>query len=527
MPPERVSNRPNEAPLSGDSRAEQRVENVEARISRFQKGMKEVPEGLLVVDEQAREKTVRPVIAYGQYSFFMDRGELRALREDKDGAEYMDMAKLDPTFRVAASAMLTGRTSAPVSPERPQMSTERPRLPERRETLVDETPESVLRALGEIRIESGRSMLGIKLPDARSLASTLRKNNVPPERFPQFVQNMREHAALLSNAISQRPAFHDWQGEIGFAGEHLTAESGGERLITMANRVLVESGGRITTFDGKAATFTDNPTSKEVRIGDLREISRGDAGLQMTEQRGTIRYFDGNNSRPVMERVNGEVFIIGPNGQRVGMRPRGSVRSPQDAIAWGREIAGNLRTPEAIGAFISQFQHGQDYKGAGRQEQQDWVKNVTLRGNPVQYVAESGGQQNIQNWQTTLMLRTGDCEDFALLAQGLLELAGIPSFVMLVSPDHFEAVYFEVAPGGGYRVCAVGLRGFNRSTQVFPSLGEAARSLWNKQTTNATSGARYVSDAQSDGIFVQGQNGTDDSGIVDYSNEAYFRQFVR
>jgi hypothetical protein len=229
-----------------------------------------------------------------------------------------------------------------------------------------------------------------------------------------------------------------------FDGFRFSVKDGSKTIVSTATRALIlGANGSTSTLSGESVSRRDTPSGFEMTVNGQREIHRNDGSIRMTEQGSTRQFFDGNNQIPILEQRNGETFIVAPGGERVGMKPRGSLRGYGDAAEWGTQIARTLKTPEAIGAFISQFFHGQDYEfGSEKNERNQQIQKPQAS---IQYQHEGRGQQDVKHWQRTLIERSGDCEDFALLANGLLKQAGIKSFTMLVTPEHYESVYFEPA----------------------------------------------------------------------------------
>lgn len=402
---------------------------------------------------------------------------------------------------------------------------------ERREREVNGSIESVHAALQDISIEAQGQKLPIDWLSLRALSHFVATRNISPQRFAHYVKNMRDHAAILSNALENS----SWRGRVRFNGECFVANNGQKTLTTTATMVLVTDGNRRgpKTLDGRGVSEQKKPTSTEYRIGGRREIHRNDGGLMAIEQGNRLQFFDGDNRRPVLEQVNKEKFIVGPSGERVGMRPRGS-----NGLEWGRSIARSLRTPEAIGAFVSQFYYGPDYKRDGTPENTAWLSDVKDSSNPAQWVADPENRQIVQRWDKTLERRAGDCEDFALLAQGLLEQVGIQSFTVMVTKSHYETAFFERAANGGYHVCTVGLGGFKRSTETFPTTGEAVATLWNgKQVSSAQfaltqPGVRetfgdYPAHVPGAYILYQPDSRGAISDMKEYRDKEFFESYVR
>ncbi len=419
----------------------------------------------------------------------------------------------------------TKKTQTPIAPERT------------RETIApgtENTPERLLESIRSIRISAdGRDVpvsIDAKLSSDTGLQRLLQRNSISAARYPAYAQNMRDHARVLSAALAGKNP-----RSVSFDGLRFSVVDGSRTIVSTATRAYaLDASGNVSTLSGTRVDFQDKPNGFEVTVNGQREIHRTDGGLAMTEQGGVRQFFDGSNQVPILEQRNGETFIVGANGARVGMKPRGSMRSFAEAGEWGADIAQRLRTPEAIGAFVSQFFYGQDYlKGS---EQAEWKANqIQKPASAIQYQQESA--QDVQHWQRTLLQRSGDCEDFALLAQGLLSQAGINSFATMVTPSHYESVFFE--PAGidqsgreTYFVCSVGLRGFQRSTQPFSNLGEAVQSLWDPMNSRASSPSQFVLKGGPAGAVIHDQpkNPSDKKGDVytaEYGDEAYFRQFIR
>lgn len=452
---------------------------------------------------------------------------------------------LSPSLIMAAKLSLGLEPSSPALPEPTKVTThptetktQTPATPERsRETIVpgtENTPERLLEAFRGIRITvDGRDVpvnLDAKIASPTALQSLLKKNSISTARYPTYAQNMRDHARVLSAALAGKNP-----RSVTFDGLRFSVVDGSRTIVSTATRAYgLDARGNVSTLSGTRVNFQDKPSGFEVTVNGRREIHRADGGLAVAEQGGVRQFFDGSNQVPILEQQNGETFIVGASGSRVGMRPRGSIRSLAEAGEWGATIAQKLRTPEAIGAFVSQFFYGQDYQKSS--EQTEWRNNQIQRpASAIQYQKENS--QDVQHWQRTLFQRSGDCEDFALLAQGLLAQAGIKSFTSLVTPSHYETVYFESAGTDQsgretYFVCTVGLRGFQRSTQAFSNLGEAVQSLWEPLRSGASSASRFVLKSGPDGAVIHDQpkNPSDKKADVytaDYSDDVYFRQFIR
>ena len=306
--------------------------------------------------------------------------------------------------------------------------------------------------------------------------SFLRKRGITPARYAVCVNALRQHLDVAENAlrsVTSRP----WK--VVFRGNHFELQSGDARYFTTMTSVLrFKDAKSATTLDGQSVSVQERPTSVEYRFGSTRELHRMDGTLQYREEGDRKQYFDGS-STPLMERTNGRSYIVGADGQRIDVARPVTKNSVDGYIS---DIASKLRSPEAIGAFVSQFWLSKDFKGA-TPENAEWLSQIQRSGaNPVNFTLEKSAKQDVQHWRRTLLLRSGDCEDFALLAKEFLRRVGIESFAMRVKQEHFEAVYFEKAgiENGRqtYAVCTVGLLGFHRSKETFSDLGSAVKSLW-------------------------------------------------
>jgi len=527
--PERTGERP-------ANRTERDVTNIADRIPYYRENIAADNQALDIDGYDANTWNTGRVLRFENNLFIASRDGTRIagfmLGSDAQGetVSVLDMNKSPVILSVL-------KEKFGISPTPPIARAENARRAEeerRPEVQIDEGVESVLSVLRQISVEANGEKLAVTWPDARTLSHYLRTNGVPPARYAQYAHNIRDHAALLSSALQSSK----FGGTVTFDGQHFLASDGKKTFMTTATRVLIKGqGGTHTTLRGESVAVkekAENATCTEYRIGDTTEIHRKDGGLAVVKQGSSLRYYDGRNDRALIEKQGNDVRVNGPYSS-VGARPTG------DAAAYGREIAHNLRTPEAIGAFISQRFEGQDYNGATR-EYAGWVQNIAKPGGKVvQYKADIAN--HTQDWKTTLERGAGDCEDFALLAEGLLREAGITAFAMMVNPVHYEAVYFERAANGKYYVCTVGLQGFNRSTTTFTSLGEAVSKLWQghgsgaqvalqnprirSQFANPRDPNRYPENAP--GIFQlrQPNDPVGTSDMVTYADEEFYKNYVR
>lgn len=534
MPDFEAQHRPEQQREAPVDRTERSIPQIESRIPFYRQNITKA-NPLEIDGYDPKVWNTQNVMTFENNLFFASHDGVhivgfQIVKKDENGDQIsqLDMAKF-PMITLA----LKEKFGIPVTPA-PERAEKARRIEQdkRPEAHLDGSVESVLSALQQISVEAQGERLPMTWPSVEDLSHYLRANGVPPTRFGQYVRNMRDHANLLSAALRAS----SFRGEIRFDYQHLIASDGRTTLQTTATRVLKKvRGGNFTTLDSKPVSITEKTITTEYRVGGLTETHRRDGGLATRKDGKKLGFYDGSNSRPLMEKNEGHVTVDGPYGSVV-------VGRSGDAVAYAHEIAANLRTPEAIGAFVSQFYYGQDYKGE-TPENREWLQNIQkLEGNAVRYVGD-GVRETIQNWQTTLSRGAGDCEDFALLAEGLLRQAGISSFAMLVEPKHYESVYFEQAADGQYYACTVGLKGFSRSTKTFPTLGAAAASLWEgggsgaqfaltkpdvrAKFANPRDPNRYPENAP--GIFQLRQPGDPggNSDMIEYSDEKYFAQFVR
>lgn len=363
----------------------------------------------------------------------------------------------------------------------PERAPQQKQAPERsQESVVAMQAESLFRDVQSLSIMIAGERVSVSMDSSLGspelLASFLRKRGVTPARYAVCASALRQHLAVAENAL-QNTKLGPWK--VVFVGNHFDLVSKNARLRTTMTSVLRFRGdGMASTLEGESVAVQERATTTEYRFGSKRELHRMDGTLQYRQQGDRKEYFDGSTT-PIMERTKDRSFIVGADGKRIDVaRPV----TKQSVDAYASEIASRLRSPEAIGAFVSQFWLSKDFKGATL-ENAEWLSRIRRDGaNPVSFALEKDGVQDVQHWRRTLMRRSGDCEDFALLAKELLRKIGVESFAMRVKQDHFEAVYFEKAGVENgrqtYAVCTVGLLGFHRSVQTFPDLGSATKSLW-------------------------------------------------
>lgn len=309
----------------------------------------------------------------------------------------------------------------------------------------------------------------------QQLESFLRKRGVTPARYEVCAKALRQH---LLNAEKALKNTNSGPWKVIFRGNHFEFQSNNARFITTMTSVLrLSDDHRVATLEGESVSMREHSTTVEYHFGSKRELHRMDGTLQYREEGDRKQFFDGS-STPLMERTKDASYVVGADGQRVDVaRPV----TKQSVDGYVSEIASKLRSPEAIGAFVSQFWLSKDFKGATL-ENAEWLTEIKKDINPVKFALEKSGKQDVQHWRRTLLLRSGDCEDFALLAKEFLRRIGVESFAMRVKQDHFQTIFFEKAGMENgrqkYAVCSVGLFGFHRSTETFTDLASAVKSLW-------------------------------------------------
>lgn len=441
--------------------------------------------------------------ADGQYLFGPVNGVVTVYRLDADGG-YSPSHPVDTIARADVRAEILRQGNAlgwnlkqesvpkqnqnreyvkDTTPEQttPERAPEQKQPPERtQESVVTTQVDSLFRDVQSLSIMIAGERVSVSMDSSLSspqlLASFLRKRGVTPARYEVCARALRQHLAVAENGL-QNTKSGPWK--VVFVGNHFELQSRDARLFTTMTSVLRMKGpGSASTLEGEAVTVQERPTTTEYRFRSKRELHRSDGTLQFRQEGDQKQYFDGSNT-PLMERTNDRSYIVGVDGKRIDVARR---VTKQSVDAYAKEIVDRLRSPEAIGAFVSQFWLSKEFKGATPENAQ-WLSQIQREGaNPVNFVLEKSDIQDVQHWRRTLVRGSGDCEDFALLAKELLKKTGIESFAMRVKQDHFETVYFEKAgiENGRqmYTVCTVGLLGFHRSVQTYPDLGSATKSLW-------------------------------------------------
>ena len=361
-----------------------------------------------------------------------------------------------------------------------------------------------LNALSRIRIESGGVRARIDgLPLSKEAMFTqLSRMSIRPDRYSEFVDNFKQASDHMQDAVRRYgPPNPEWESSFTWntslnriESECTDTESpwNGERIVALATGALRQPAGETRFGSGYGASRPENfrtfpsdssPNGYRVVRKEAADRSRiryvmyehedpsgrhsdyiaSDGGIRVRKTSGTVQTFgDESNTRPttVSVRRSGETIrytsTSDPNSGEVSQRfdrtgnyaldteggePLGSfrdfqsrvesgqlrVRQGQDAReAYADHIVENLRTPDAIASFISAHV---TFDGSGR----DGI---------VDYVSENG-TQDVQHPLATLERGTGDCEDFALLFEYMLEKAGVEALAMRKTSNHFMCVYFE------------------------------------------------------------------------------------
>ncbi len=373
--------------------------------------------------------------------------------------------------------------------------------------------------------ENIRVALDVRFSTPMGIASYLRKNGVPIARYESYLRSMNDQKNLLEKALSGKSRKY----AVEWRGDHFEAKAERYPVITTTATDVFETDAmtnvETSLVTGHTLSRIARSTGTEYKYSDgTREFHRTD-GIQYREtSKGARQFFDGSNKQPVMEKTSTGVNVFGPDGDKVNATRRPT--TVPEAKRYADDLVKKLKTPEAIAAFVSQFYLSHEYKTSPDNAQ--WLREIQKNdANPVAYKGEAPNVQEVQRWDDTLIKGSGDCEDYALLAQELLERAGIKAFCMKVSIAHYEAVYFE--PAGvdergqkQFHVCNLGLSGFKRSTQTFTSLPEAAKSL-------------AIGSVASDGVHVlemptKRVDSDTEEGIIPLSGsvaENYYKYFMR
>lgn len=548
MPPIESRERP-PSDVDVAQETEKRIKGLETLVSMMKKSAPIQPQAD-IPELNSAKWDLKNVIVLKDYYFVLsnDGRDMQVLLIDQNGEMSVDTTvpkyiKDAATFKIHA---MRGTSPVPSPPRAPAPSPSRapaaaPRAKreapapaparaqeERREVAptagsIEEMFEEFKNLSLSVNGDSVRVTLDSRLNSVTGMASYLRKNSVPIARYESYLRSMNDQKKLLETALSNmnRKYAVEWKGD------HFEAKTPGYRIRTTATDVFMIDGRtniEKSLLSNRTVSRTPKATGTEYKYGDgTREYHRTD-GIQYREKSdGTRQFFDGSNMQPVMEKTGTGVNVFGPDGDKVD-----AIRRPteSDVKRYADDIAKKLKTPEAIAAFVSQFYLSHEYKTSPDNAQ--WLREIQKNGaNPVAYKGESGGNQEVQRWDDTLIKGSGDCEDYALLAQELLERAGVKAFCMKVSTVHYEAVYFE--PAGvnesgqkQFHVCNLGLSGFKRSTQTFTSLPEAAKSL-------------AIGSVASDGVHIlemptKRVDSETEEGVIPLSGaeaEKYYKYFVR
>ncbi len=554
MPPIRESAERPQNNVDVSREAEQRIKGLETLIGMMKKSapiqaQDDIPE------LNSAKWDLKSVIVVKDYYFVLsnDGRDMQVLLIDAQGEMSVDETVPPPIKKAATLKIhaMRGTTPEPTMPSRPPVrSVPSPsRAPAPAPSARRETPAPAPTRVSEARTDvvptgdasidavfdafKGLSLsvkgenipvtLDIRFSTAAGIASYLRKNNVPIARYESYLLTMNDQKNLLEKVLSRKSGRY----AVEWRGDHFEAKAERYPIITTTATDVFETD---ATTNVEKSLITDRTLSRIARSTGMeysysdgtREYHRTD-GLQYREKAdGTRQFFDGSNKQPVMEKTGTGVNVFGPDGDKVNATRR---PTESNVKSYADNLAKKLKTPEAIAAFVSQFYLSHEYKTSP--DNARWLREAHSGVNPVKYEGETGNRQDVQRWDDTLIKGSGDCEDYALLAQELLERAGVKSFCMKVSIAHYEAVYFE--PAGvdergqkQFHVCNLGLSGFKRSVQTFSSLPEAARSL-------------AIGSVASDGVHVleMPKNRVDsdsEEGVIPLSGsqaEGYYKYFVR
>lgn len=343
------------------------------------------------------------------------------------------------------------------------------------------------------------TVLGMPVQPEGVTGTTAMRLGIPPSRIEEHIASLHAMAQRLEQALQSR----GWQNARVFSNGLCIAAQGpnGEMIVATATQLLsggpgsrLSNGTWQSLADGSRVQWTQVRNGQQFVIsgsgGQVRVVEMPD-GRMLREEGSSggapsaTLFYDGDSSRPSIVRVNGTRarvrFSAGGDGEGADlehgsyvMGEGGPVRlqrpqSQEQAHAYLQQVALSLRTPEAIGAFVSSYMTSHDSIGrSGRR-----IPSLAV----ASFQSESGGQQYIQSAIETVMRATGDCEDFAVLASTLLQMAGISNVVARASSNHYKCVFLE-RTAAGYILCTIDTGGYSRSNRVFRSGAEAMASLW-------------------------------------------------
>lgn len=340
-----------------------------------------------------------------------------------------------------------------------------------------------------------------------AMFSQLSRMSIRPDRYGEFVDNFNQAADHMQDAVRRYgPPNPRWESACTWnmslnrlESECTNAQSlwNGERIVATAIGALRQPAGTERFGSGYGGsrpenfrTFPSEANPSGYRVVRREAIDRNntryvlyehedpagrhldymspDGALRMRKtgsetNPATVQTFgDESNTRPVTISVRGYdaearyTETADPNSREIrhrfdrtgnyaldteGGEPLGNFRDFQSRVesgqlrvrqgqdireAYADHIVKSLRTPEAIANYISAYI---SFNGSG-------IDGV------VDYISEHG-TQDVQHPLATLERGSGDCEDFALLFEYMLEKAGVDALAMRKTSNHFMCVYFE------------------------------------------------------------------------------------
>jgi hypothetical protein len=402
-----------------------------------------------------------------------------------------------------------GRPLAPRYPQniRPSASPAlRPRPGNEKATEWDPTAEritaqAIAEALRDTRV-LGKS---VTLTASKSY---VQKFNIPPTRIDEHVAALKDMAARVEQAAKQR-GWNPSDVEVASDGCTVTAVSRGKNESIRASHTQLlraaanpptspgKKGGKMTVWESitDGSRVEESPTSTGTEYvstgknGRVRIVELRDGRILREQGAGNIpeasTFYDGSAASPRIIRVttakatvqldargggksvtlNRGMHVVGEGGPIEMRRPRNA----KEAEEYLRDVAVKLRTPEAIGAFVSSYLTKEDRTASGGRR----IAGLST----VNFKAEKAGEQYIQSAIETVMKGSGDCEDFAVLANKLMTLAGHPSVVARESFNHYVCAYLEKV-GREYVLCTIDTAGFKRLPRLYLTAADAMAAVW-------------------------------------------------
>lgn len=374
-----------------------------------------------------------------------------------------------------------------------------------------------------------------------------RTRNIMPDRMGDFVRYVERGARQLDAYVRRRS--ETWQTQnwrVNFDGQdcYTTCDAfTGRAIASPAGILRMGQDGSMQTEDGRGVrreegrggeTVLTVNNSANSRIGERLRYRPGGLMSRDVYEGGylsRIEFYDGRANRPNMIRSLREqtvalptregatettnytlrankVYILGEDGpphtdyqtetgDTAVIRQEGAqlTERRQNLERYAQQLARNLRTPEAVGAYIADILSDSDEHGHSSRN------SSTIRW------TDDGGYQDVQHPLETLFTGRGDCEDQAGAARYLLSLLNPPvrAEVINVTSNHFQCVYVEESRDDEgrpqYNYCRLeGGRGFYRSPRFYSTPGEAVRSSWDTRSG-------YTSSAQMDLAYLNGRDG--------------------